>query len=130
MNNEVNAQEVESEFSTMCAWINKVTHKLLLPIVVAGSFECVFNLIYRLHLEKSFDTALTVSILLKLKQSSDRILILKKNRFNLPDDDFGDDSDDDFTYSERKKSSVCSTNRNDLFDFREVTPGIYLLIHN
>ena len=115
MNNEVNAKEVESEYSTMCAWINKVTHKLLLPIAVAGIFECVFDLIYRLHLEKSYDTALTVSILLNLKKLSDRIFILKKNSFNLLDDDFGDDSDDDITYSERKKSSVCSTNRNDFF---------------
>jgi chromosome transmission fidelity protein 4 len=64
---------------------DKVTLKLFITIATTGKLEMALDLVDRLHLEKSFDIAMTVADRLNHRNLSDRIDEKKELRFKVDD---------------------------------------------
>jgi chromosome transmission fidelity protein 4 len=64
---------------------DKVTLKLFMAIATAGKLEMALDLVDRLHLEKSFDIAMTVADRVNHRNLSDRIEEKKELRFMVDD---------------------------------------------
>mmetsp|Transcript_21562 Transcript_21562/g.31899 ORF Transcript_21562/g.31899 Transcript_21562/m.31899 type:complete len:226 (-) Transcript_21562:203-880(-) len=79
----------------MCAKVDKVTLKLFIAVLESGKLHRALDLVNRLHLEKSYDIAVTVSDRLNFRNLSDRIELAKDRRFALSQTDDDEDDDDD-----------------------------------
>ena len=74
---------------------DKVTLKLFTSVVQAGKLEQALDLVDRLHLEKSYDIAVTVADRLNYRSLSDRVYEARDRRFAVVDDDEEEENDDD-----------------------------------
>ncbi len=84
------AAEVEDEYEELCKKVDKVTLKLFFSLVDNGEpgiQENAFDLVRRLHFEKSYDLAVKAADMRGLTKLSDRILDAKEERFDDVDDD-------------------------------------------
>lgn len=82
----------EAEYLTLSAQVDKVTLKLFASLVGTGKLERALDLVNRLHLEKSFDIAMTIAD--SHRKLVDKIEKVKERKFMINDDDFDDyDSD-------------------------------------
>jgi chromosome transmission fidelity protein 4 len=86
-------EELDAEYDGLCAQVDKVTLKLFMNMADAGKVESALDLVDRLHLEKSFEIAITVADRLNHRNLSDRIVDKKEARFMVDDpmDDFVQD---------------------------------------
>jgi hypothetical protein len=96
------ASELEDEYNGLCAQVDKVTLKLFMATVEAGKLERSLDLVDRLHLEKSFEIAITVAERMNYSILSDKIESFMHRRFAVDDeDDYGvADTDDLFPDSQ------------------------------
>jgi chromosome transmission fidelity protein 4 len=99
----------------MSAQVDKVTLKLFISMAEAGKVERALDLSRRLHLEQSFDIAMTVADQTNLRKLSDKIFTIKEERFNneLSDDeeeevarDFDADYESDYEPSSQGQRKV------------------------
>ena len=58
---EENEEDFAKEYLALSAQVDKVTLKLFATMVEAGKVERALDLVSRLHLEKSFDLAMTIA---------------------------------------------------------------------
>jgi Minichromosome loss protein, Mcl1, middle region len=54
-------EKFEEEYNTLSAQVDKVTLKMFAAIVAANKLERAVDLVHRLHLEKSFELAMTIA---------------------------------------------------------------------
>lgn len=87
--------ELEDEYKGLCAQVDKVTLKLFMATVEAGKLERALDLVERLHLEKSFDIAITVAERMNYRTLGDKVEHVKHRRFAVEEED-----DDDFGQTE------------------------------
>jgi hypothetical protein len=86
--------ELEEEYDRLSAQVDKMTLKLFILFVEAGKLERAFDLVERLHLEKSFDIAITIAERLRQGILCDKIEERKYLRFGGVNDDDHDHDDD------------------------------------
>lgn len=99
--------EMEDEYNGLCAQVDKVTLKLFMAIVESGKLERALDLVERLHLEKSFDIAVTVAERMNHRNLSDKIEDVKDRRFAVEEEDDDVEEDDEmFPDSPREKKIV------------------------
>jgi chromosome transmission fidelity protein 4 len=79
----------------VCKIQDKVTLQLYRAMVEAGKLERALDLVHRLHLEKSFDIAITMADRLNHRNLSDRIENVKDRWLSLIDADQPADEEDD-----------------------------------
>jgi len=103
----VDNEEMQSEYDTMCAQVDKITLKLFFSFLSAGKTERGLDMVNRLHLEKSFDIAFTAADRLGHQRLGDRIFDKKNEKFK--DDDF----DDNQSYDESIMSASERHHRRD-----------------
>lgn len=89
--------ELEDEYNGLCAQVDKVTLKLFMATVEAGKLERALDLVERLHLEKSYEIAITVAERMNYRTLGDKIENFMHRRFAVEEDE---DDDDDFAESE------------------------------
>lgn len=89
----------EDEYNRLCAQVDKVTLKLFMASVEVGKVERALDLVERLHLEKSFEIAITVADKMNFRALSDKIEIVKDCRFGVLDNE-EDDTEDMFPDSQ------------------------------
>jgi len=99
-----NTEELENQYITLSAQVDKVTLKLFVEFMQGGKLERALDLTQRLHLEKSFDIAADISDRMNHQDFSDRIIDAKEDRFQAPQDD--EDSLEDV----EDNMSIASTN--------------------
>jgi hypothetical protein len=129
------AAEVEDEYEELCKKVDKVTLKLFFSLVDNGEpgiQENAFDLVRRLHFEKSYDLAVKAADMRGLTKLSDRILDSKEERFDDVDDDedpVGEpSSNESINYTptdhppvqRRKVSPISSTKRKERDENEEV----------
>lgn len=85
--------ELEEEFNGLCAQVDKVTLKLFMATVETGKVERSLDLVERLHLEKSFEIAITISERMNQRSLSDKIEEIRDRCFAVYDED--DEAEDD-----------------------------------
>jgi chromosome transmission fidelity protein 4 len=73
--------ELEDEYNSLCAQVDKVTLKFFMATVESGKLESALDLTNRLHLEKSFDIAVTIAERMNHRNLSDRIEEVKDRKF-------------------------------------------------
>jgi len=103
----VDNEEMQSEYDTMCAQVDKITLKLFFSFLSAGKTERGLDMVNRLHLEKSFDIAFTAADRLGHQRLGDRIFAKKNEKFK--EDDF----DDNQSYDESIMSASERHHRRD-----------------
>lgn len=79
--------DLEEQYARSCAQVDKVTLRLFHESLQANLYERALDFVARLHLEKSFEIALTVSEQFRSRTLSDRIEMIKVARFAFFDDD-------------------------------------------
>lgn len=102
VDNTIDAQEVENEYTRLCVQVDKVSLKLYFTLIENGLSERALDVVKRLHNEKSMDVAITAADQKGLSKLSDNIIDLKEERFN---QDFDEDNDQ---YSDDEEDSVDS----------------------
>jgi chromosome transmission fidelity protein 4 len=96
--------------------------KLFMAIATAGKLEMALDLVDRLHLEKSFDIAMTVADRLNHRNLSDRIEEKKELRFMVDDkSDDGLETDYQAAFSEPPAGDY-SDEEEDTASSRRITP--------
>lgn len=93
---EADEADLEDEYNSLSAQVDKVTLKLFMTTVQAGKLERSLDLVDRLHLEKSFEIAIRVADQMNHRNLSDRIEDIKTRKFAEPleeDENLGDDAD-------------------------------------
>lgn len=83
--------DLEEEYAGLCAQVDKVTLKLFMTTVEAGKLERSLDLVERLHLEKSFDIAITVAERMSHNELSDKIEDVKDRRFAVDEEEEEDE---------------------------------------
>lgn len=83
--------DLEEEYSGLCAQVDKVTLKLFMATAEAGKLERSIDLVQRLHLEKSFDIAITVAERMRHDELSDKIEDIKDRRFAIDEEEEAED---------------------------------------
>ena len=86
------SEQSEREYQIFCANVDKATLKMFHKTLEANKLEKAFDLVNRLHLEKSFDLALKMAN--QHDKLWDKIDALKEARFSEVDDDESDDYDE------------------------------------
>jgi chromosome transmission fidelity protein 4 len=87
-------QAMEMEYDEICAQVDKITLKLFFKMIEVSKLEAALDLVNRLHLEQSFEIAMTAADRSNYRKLSDRIFTMREQRFNSnQDDDFSDDDD-------------------------------------
>ena len=112
------SDQLETEYASMCAQVDKVTLKLFISMAEAGKVERALDLSRRLHLEKSFDIAMTVADQTNLRKLSDRVFTIKEERF------YNDLSDDEDGVVRESEADYESDYEQSSQGFRKVTPDI------
>lgn len=87
--------EMEDEYNGLCAQVDKVTLKLFMATVESGKLERSLDLVERLHLEKSFDIAITVAERMNHRNLSDKIEDVKDRRFAVDEEEEEEVEDED-----------------------------------
>ncbi|KAL7536855.1 hypothetical protein ACHAXR_009745 [Thalassiosira sp. AJA248-18] len=92
---EANEDEIEEEYNQKCLQVDRLTLTLFKTVVQAGKVERGFDLIRRLHNEKSYDVAIQMADRVGHRKLSDRIEEVKFQRFPPLDEEEEDGFDDD-----------------------------------
>ena len=79
--------EMEEEYNGLCAQVDKVTLKLFMATLETGKLERSLDLVDRLHLEKSFEIAITIAERMNHRSLSDKIEEVRDRCFAVYDDD-------------------------------------------
>ena len=126
------AAEVEDEYEELCKKVDKVTLKLFFSLVdngEAGIQEKAFDLVRRLHFEKSYDLAIKAADMRGLTKLSDRVDDAKEERFYDDENSVGEPSTNEsinYTPTDhppvqgRKVSPISSTKRKERDEKEEV----------
>jgi hypothetical protein len=85
--------ELEEEYNGLCAQVDKVTLKLFMTTVETGKLERSLDLVERLHLEKSFEIAITIAERMNHRNLSDKIAEVRDRCFAVYDE--YDEAEDD-----------------------------------
>lgn len=101
--------DLEEEYSGLCAQVDKVTLKLFMSTAEAGKLERSLDLVQRLHLEKSFDIAITVAERMRHDELSDKIEDIKDRRFAIDEEE--EDEDEMFPDTQPEKSAHGTPDR-------------------
>jgi len=89
---ECDADELEDEYVTLCAKVDKVTLTLFSGMVDAGKLENAFDLISRLHSEKSYEIAIRIAD--RQHKLADEIEKVKESKFPVEDNNSCDEEED------------------------------------
>jgi chromosome transmission fidelity protein 4 len=109
---EEEEEEFAKEYHALSAQVDKVTLKLFASIVEAGKLERALDLVERLHLERSFDLAMTIAD--RHRKLVDRIENVKELKFPVDEEDnAGEES-----YLSATDSPLETNSR----DFSSITP--------
>lgn len=117
LNGSVNGLEPEDSdaaFASMSANVDKVILKMFFQLIETSKIERAFDITKRLHLETSYDIAVTAADRIGLRKLSDRIIALKELKFPIQDDTM-----DEIDHEERVYSSFPSYDDERL---RQVSP--------
>lgn len=101
--------ELEDEYNGLCAQVDKVTLKLFMATVEAGKLERSLDLVERLHLEKSFEIAITVAERMNYRILSDKIESYMHRRFATDDTDDDGVADTDDLFPDSQDDPIAET---------------------
>eukprot|EP00584_Thalassiosira_punctigera_P002193 CAMPEP_0172533418 /NCGR_PEP_ID=MMETSP1067-20121228/6134_1 /TAXON_ID=265564 ORGANISM="Thalassiosira punctigera, Strain Tpunct2005C2" /NCGR_SAMPLE_ID=MMETSP1067 /ASSEMBLY_ACC=CAM_ASM_000444 /LENGTH=1269 /DNA_ID=CAMNT_0013318063 /DNA_START=140 /DNA_END=3949 /DNA_ORIENTATION=+ len=111
---EANEDEIEEEYAQKCNQVDKVTLKLFGSVVQSGKVERGYDLVQRLHSEKSYDIAIQMADRIGHRKLSDRIDELRLRKFPPIDEEEEEEAFDDDAAS--FDSGVRRGGRSDSFD--------------
>jgi len=111
---DCDSEELEAEYIALCAQVDKVTLRLYSGMVDAGKFESAFDLVSRLHSEKSFEIAIRLAD--RHYKLADEVERVKKYKF--PDDD---DFNEDCTEFDRG-TSTASHDYSEGLESKQISP--------
>lgn len=109
------SEELEVEYAALCAQVDKVTLRLYSGMIDAGKLECAFDLVSRLHSEKSYD----IAIKLADRQYKLADEVEKMKTCNFPGD--GDDYDEDHTTNNFRSSNTLLDHSEDS-QLKQISP--------
>lgn len=109
---DCDSEELESEYVALCAQVDKITLRLFSGMVDAGKLESAFDLVSRLHSEKSYDIAIRIAD--REYKLADEIENMKK--FKFPDDDDEDHTQDD------SRSSNTFVDHSECMNSKQISP--------
>ena len=101
--------ELDDEYNGLCAQVDKVTLKLFMATVEAGKLERSLDLVERLHLEKSFEIAITVAERMNHRNLTDKIEDVKDRRFAAEEEDQEEDGVDEMFPDSQGDDHVTET---------------------
>ncbi|KAL3764899.1 hypothetical protein ACHAW5_003548 [Stephanodiscus triporus] len=117
---EANEEEIEEKNFDNCRRVDKVTLKLFSSVVQAGKVERGFDLVQRLHSEKTMDLAIQIADRLGHRKLSDRIEEMKLQKYPPIDEyDEGEPFDDAASFDSGRRKG-----RSGSFDGEEEEPVI------
>lgn len=112
---DCDSDELEAEYVALSAQVDKVTLRLFSGMVDAGKLESAFDLVGRLHSEKSYDIAIRLAD--RQYKLADEVEKIKK--FKFPDDD--NDYDEDHTRNNFRSSDKFADHSEDI-QSKQISP--------
>ncbi|KAL7551959.1 LOW QUALITY PROTEIN: hypothetical protein ACHAWF_015169, partial [Thalassiosira exigua] len=104
---DADEEQLDEDYRQKCIQVDKATLKLFMRVVQAGKVERAYDLVHRLHSEKSFNTAIQIADRVGHRKLSDRIEEAMLQKFPpIEEEDEGGEFDDNASYASGARSEA------------------------